>query len=114
METLPLEMLNEICKFINWKDVRYFENALPQVLLSDAKLDVVKRTVEKLNNKKNYAVRDLQTLQSELKKTMINLIYLLFSDPPCTLITKGIYLSEKIMNSSENKIMNKENEYKEN
>ena len=40
IESLPPEILNMICKYLEWRDVGNFKKALPQISFSGAELDV--------------------------------------------------------------------------
>ena len=79
METLPLEMLNMICKYLDWRDVKNFEEAFPRISFSGAKLDVVKISFDKLTNKKNEIARELQTVQCDLQDSLVDHFYILLN-----------------------------------
>ena len=42
-----------ICKYLEWRDVGNFKKALPQISVSGAELDVVKRSLKEISIKKN-------------------------------------------------------------
>ena len=79
IESLPLEMLNMICKYLDWRDVENFEQALPRISVSGAKLDVVKRSLMEISNKKNVVGREIKSIESELHKTKKHYFYILFN-----------------------------------
>jgi hypothetical protein len=85
MESLPPEMLNRICKYLDWKDVNFLEKALPQLFFSGAKLDVFERSLKKLKSRKNDVAIELQSIHCDLLDTMTNHFYLLLHAPYVTL-----------------------------
>ena len=66
IESLPPEILNMICKYLEWRDVGNFEKALPQISVSGAKLDAVKRSLKEISIKRNVIEEEIVSIEDEL------------------------------------------------
>ena len=64
---LPLEMVNEICKYLNWREIRNLEDAYPFTKLSGAKMDVMKRTLPLLEKNIHMRLSSIKDLDEEIK-----------------------------------------------
>ena len=79
IESLPPEILNMICKYLNWRDVGNFEKALPQISVSGAKLDVVKRSLKEISNKRDVIFEGIVNIEIELERIKEHYFYILFN-----------------------------------
>ena len=68
-----------ICKYLDWRDVGNMKKALPQISVSGAVLDVVKRSLDKISNKKNVIEEDIVCTKSELERIREHYFYSLFN-----------------------------------
>ena len=64
---LPLEMINEICKYLKWREVWNLEVAYPLTKLSGGKMDVLNRTRPLLENFMQITKLEIKELNKELK-----------------------------------------------
>ena len=65
---LPLEMINEICKNLNWQDVRNLEMAYPSTKFSGAKMDVLNRTIPSIESLINTTLLEIEEIEEYLKQ----------------------------------------------
>lgn len=65
---LPLEMINEICKYLKWKEIRNLEVAYPFTKMSGAKMDVMKRTLPLLEKIIQMRISSIKELDEEVKQ----------------------------------------------
>ena len=79
VESLPPEVLNMICKYLDWRDVGNFEKALPQISLSGTKLDVVKRSLKEISNKRDVIFEEIVNIEIELERIKEHYFYSLFN-----------------------------------
>ena len=79
IESLPPEILNMICKYLEWRDVGNFKKALPQISVSGAELDVVKRSLKEISNKKNVIDGEIVIIDIELEQIKEHYFYSLFN-----------------------------------
>ena len=68
-----------ICKYLEWRDVGNFKKALPQISVSGAELDVVKRSLKEISNKKNVIEEEIVCIEIELEesRSIISIYYLI-------------------------------------
>ena len=78
IESLPPEILNMICKYLNWRDVGNFEKALPQISVSGAELDAVKRSLKEISIKKNVVVEEIDHIGDEIDRMKEHYSYIIF------------------------------------
>ena len=64
---LPTEMINEICKYLKWREVWNLEVAYPLTKLSGGKMDVLNRTLLLLENFMQITKLEIKELNKELK-----------------------------------------------
>ena len=67
LPNLPLEMINEICKHLNWRDVKNLEIAYPSTKYSGAKMDVLNRTIPAIEKKINTILLEIEEIDEYLK-----------------------------------------------
>ena len=67
LPNLPLEMINEICKHLNWRDVKNLEIAYPSTKYSGAKMDVLNRTIPSIEKKINTILLEIEEIDEYLK-----------------------------------------------
>ena len=67
LPNLPLEMINEICKHLNWRDVKNLETAYPSTKYSGAKMDVLNRTIPAIEKKINTILLEIEEIDDYLK-----------------------------------------------
>ena len=67
LANLPLEMINEICKHLNWQDVKNLETAYPSTKYSGAKMDVLNRTIPSIEKKINTILLEIEEIDEYLK-----------------------------------------------
>ena len=79
IESLPPEILNMICKYLEWRDVGNFKKALPQISVSGAELDVVKRSLKEISIKKNVIEEEIVSIKDELVRIKKHCFYSLFN-----------------------------------
>ena len=79
VESLPPEILNMICKYLEWRDVGNFKKALPQISVSGAELDVVKRSLKEISIKKNVIEEEIVSIEDELVRIKKHYFYSLFN-----------------------------------
>ena len=79
VESLPPEILNMICKYLEWRDVGNFKKALPQISVSGAELDVVKRSLKEISIKKNVIEEEIMSIEDELVRIKKHYLYSLFN-----------------------------------
>ena len=68
-----------ICKYLDWRDFENFEQALPRISISGAKLDVVKRSLMEISNKKNVVDEEIGSIETELDRMKEHYFYILFN-----------------------------------
>ena len=79
IESLPPEILNMICKYLEWRDVGNFKKALPQISVSGVELDVVKRSLKEISIKKNVIEEEIMSIEGELVRIKKQYLYSLFN-----------------------------------
>ena len=79
LESLPPELLNMICKYLDWRAVGNFKKALPQISVSGAESDVFKRSLNEISNKKNIVVGEIVSIGIEIERMKEHYFYSLFN-----------------------------------